>query len=151
MPLSTIDLRRIGDFLRRSVEADQCGWERLRYPRRLLATTIAAITIVALVPSSAQASHSWVDYHWARIANPFTVELDDKVTSTWDSYLTTASADWTASSKLDTVVLQGSLGSKRSCTPATGHVEVCNATYGTTGWLGSASISITTGDHISRG
>src|SRR5581483_7941575 len=131
---------------------ENCFGVRRRSMRlRLLAIGAVAAAAVAMVPTSAQASHSWVDYHWARTANPFTVELDDNVTSTWESYLTTASSDWNVSAKVKNVVLHGSFGSKRSCGPATSHVEVCNATYGNTGWLGIASISITTGDHISRG
>jgi hypothetical protein len=120
--------------------------------RKRLAVAATVATLIALVfPSStAQASHSWGNYHWARTSNPFTLRLDNNVTSTWTSYLNQASSDWTASSVLNTIVVNGSFGSKTSCTPTTGHVEVCNASYGTTGWLGIASISITTGNHISR-
>jgi len=118
--------------------------------KRLLVTATAAALALLVLPAPAQASHSWGNYHWARTSNPFTVELDDNVTSAWDSYLTTASADWTASSVLNTTVQQGSFGSKTSCTPASGHIEVCNAAYGSNGWLGLASISITTGNHIYR-
>ena len=116
---------------------------------RLLATVIAVTVAVLAIPSTAQASHAWGNYHWARTSNPFTLKLDNNVTSAWTSYLNTASSDWTASSVLNTTVVSGSFGSKTSCTPITGHVEVCNAAYGSTGWLGIASISITTGNHIS--
>lgn len=119
--------------------------------RLLAAASATALVAITALSTPAQANHSWSNYHWARTANPFTVELDDNVTSAWDSYLNEAAADWTASSKLDAVVLQGSFGSKKSCGPATGHIEVCNSTYGNTGWLGIASISITTGNHISKG
>ncbi|MGE5829108.1 MAG: hypothetical protein ACM30G_12230 [Micromonosporaceae bacterium] len=111
----------------------------------------AAVVAASLIGTPAQANHSWGNYHWARTANPFTIKLDRNVTSTWNSYLSTASSDWTASSKLNTTIQTGSFGSRTSCTATTGHVEVCNAAYGTTGWLGVASISITTGNHISRG
>jgi hypothetical protein len=106
--------------------------------RRLLAAATALVLAALTFPSAAQANHSWGNYHWARTANA------------WTSYLNEASADWTASSVLNTTVVSGSFGSKNSCTPTTGHVEVCNASYGSTGWLGIASISITTGNHISR-
>lgn len=115
---------------------------------RLLAAATAAVLATLAAPGSALANHSWGGYHWARTANPFTVELDNNLTSTWTSYLSTASSDWTSSSVLNTTVLSGSFGSKTSCTPTTGHVEVCNASYGNTGWLGIASISITGGVHI---
>lgn len=118
---------------------------------RLLATTAAAtLAIAGLAGSPAQASHAWANYHWARTANPFTVELDNNVTSAWTSYLNTANSDWNAAAPLNTVVLSGSFGDRNACTPANGHIEVCNFAYGANGWLGLASISITTGNHISR-
>ena len=118
---------------------------------RVLAAATAATLAAALVSSSpAQANHAWSDYHWARTSNPFTLRLDNNVTSAWTTYLDQASADWTSSSVLNTTVASGSFGSRTSCRPTTGHVEVCNASYGSTGWLGIASISVTTGDHISR-
>jgi hypothetical protein len=115
--------------------------------RRLAAAATAAVLALVMLPSSAQASHSWGNYHWARTANPFTVELDNNLTSAWTSYLSTASADWTSSSVLNTTIVNGSFGSKTSCSPATSHVEVCNGTYGNNGWLGIASISVS-GSHI---
>lgn len=117
--------------------------------RRLLAVvTATALVLILWPPASTQANHA-SGYHWARTANPFTVELDDNVTSAWDSYLNTASGDWTQSTVLDTVVLQGSFGSK-TCRPNPGHVEVCNSTYGSTGWLSIAQIWITGGNHITQ-
>ncbi|MGE5829680.1 MAG: hypothetical protein ACM30G_15170 [Micromonosporaceae bacterium] len=116
---------------------------------RLLAVVIAAaLAVVLWPPGSAQANHS-SGYHWARTANPFTVEFEDNVTSAWDSYLNTAANDWTQSTILDTVVLRGSFGSK-SCRPNPGHVEVCNSTYGNTGWLSIAQIWVTGGNHITQ-
>jgi hypothetical protein len=118
--------------------------------RLLAAATAAAIVALAFPTTAAHASHSWGNYHWARTSNPFTIRLDNNVTSAWTSYLNQASSDWTASSVLNTTAVSGSFGSRVSCTPTTGHVEVCDAAYGNTGWLGIASISITTGNHISR-
>ena len=115
--------------------------------KRLLAAVTTTALALLLLPGTANASHRWGSYHWARTANPFTVELDNNVTSAWSSYLSTASADWTTSTVLNTTILSGSFGSKTSCTPTTGHVEVCNAGYGSTGWLGIASISVN-GSHI---
>jgi hypothetical protein len=115
-----------------------------------LATATAVLLAVLVTPSAAQANHAWGNYHWARTSNPFTLRLDNNVTSAWTTYLNQASADWTASSVLNTTVVNGSFGSRTSSTPTTGHVEVCNGAYGQNGWLGIASISITTGNHISR-
>lgn len=100
--------------------------------------------------SAAQADHSWGGYHWARTSNPFTLQLGDNVDSKWDSYLKTTSADWSASSVVDTTIVAGSTR-PRQCRATAGRVEVCNAAYGGTGWLGIASISISGGTHITQG
>lgn len=50
---------------------------------------------------------------------------------------------------LNTTIVSGR-AKPRNCRPTTGRVEVCNAAYGNTGWLGVASISITGGTHITQ-
>ncbi|RKF22905.1 hypothetical protein [Micromonospora globbae] len=117
---------------------------------KLLAIAGATAVTLFLFPSSAQAGHSWGGYHWARTANPFTLQLGDNVSSQWDSALSGASADWSRSTVLDTRVVAG-LSNPKNCRGTTGRVEVCNSTYGNTGWLGIASISITGGTHITQG
>jgi hypothetical protein len=116
--------------------------------KRLAAAATAALAALAFNAPSAQANHSWGGYHWARTANPFTIKLGDNLSSTWKTYLSTASRDWTTSSVLDTTVVTGQ--SSSSCGATTGRVEVCNSTYGSTGWLGVASISVN-GLHITSG
>ena len=113
-----------------------------------IAVSLSVISIVALA-LAAQASHSWGGYHWARTANPFTLKVGDNVSSMWDSYLTTASSDWSLSSVLDTVVVPGNTNPK-NCRSTAGRVEVCNNKYGNNGWLGIASIWIS-GTHITQG
>src|SRR6266498_3810654 len=113
---------------------------------------VVAVTILALVafPSPAYANHSWGGYHWARTANLFTIKLGDNVSGAWDSMLVTASSDWSKSNVMDTTIVAG--GAKpRNCRPTSGRVEVCNASYGNTGWLGVAQIWITGGTHITQG
>lgn len=117
---------------------------------KLLAVAATAALAALAVPGPANASHSWGGYHWARTSNPFTLKLGDNVDSKWDAHLATTSADWSASSVLDTTVVAGST-SPRTCKATAGRVEVCNATYGNNGWLGIASISITGGTHITQG
>jgi len=106
---------------------------------------------------TAHATHSWGGYHWARSANPFTIAYGNNLSANWSSYLTTAASDWSITSGpcnnalnpvRATVVAGGS--NSRNCRPADGHVEVCNATYGNTGWLGIASIWVN-GLHIVKG
>ena len=117
--------------------------------RLIVATTAAALATLAF-SSPAGANHSWGGYHWARTSNPFTLKLGDNVSTTWDSALNTASADWTQSTVLNTTVVAGTVNPK-TCKPTTGMVQVCNSTYGNNGWLGIAGISITGGTHITKG
>jgi hypothetical protein len=98
----------------------------------------------------AQANHSWGGYHWARTANPFTLKVGDNVSSNWDSYLGTTVSDWSQSTVLDLTTVTGS-ANPRNCRPTSGRVEVCNSTYGNTGWLGVAQIWVTGGTHITQG
>lgn len=109
---------------------------------------------VLLVAAPALASHSWGGYHWARTANPFTLKLGDNVSSTWDSYLRSASSDWNASAVLDTATVLGTALRHRSpnldCSPVSGTVQVCNKTYGKNGWLGLAQVWVS-GTHIVQG
>ena len=115
--------------------------------RKFLAVSVTALA-VAITASAAFATHAWGNYHWARTSNPFTLKLGDNVTSTWDSYLNTASSQWSQSSVLDTTVVAGQ--AKGKCRPTAGRVEVCNGNYGNNGWLGIASIWAS-GDHITQG
>ena len=116
---------------------------------RMLAA-VSALSLAMLLPGATSATHSWGGYHWARTSNPFTLALGDNVDSSWGSYLSTTSQDWSQSKVLDTTVVTG--GTRpRNCRATTGRVEVCNASYGNTGWLGVASISITSGLHITQG
>lgn len=117
---------------------------------RILAIAAAAALVTVLSPGAVQADHAWGGYHWARTSNPFTIKLGNNVSSLWASSLSTASADWSTSTVLDTTVVAGSTR-PRTCKATTGRVEVCNARYGGTGWLGIASISITGGTHITKG
>lgn len=115
--------------------------------RHLLASALALA--FAGIPTIASATHSWGGYHWARTTNTFTLKLGDNVSSTWDPYLVTTSSDWSMSSVLDTAIVAGGTTPKR-CGSTNGRVEVCNASYGNTGWLGVAQIWVS-GSHITRG
>jgi hypothetical protein len=118
-----------------------------RAPRRAILLALG-LALALVLPAAVTASHSWGGYHWARTSNPFTVKLGDNVTSAWDSYLTTTSADWSVSSVLDTAVVAGS-AVKKLCSATAGTVQVCNSRYGNNGWLGVASIWVS-GSHITK-
>jgi len=118
---------------------------------RLYSLTLILLVVFALTafPSAAGATHSWNGYHWARTSNPFTINLGNNLSSSWNSYLATTSADWSKSTVLDTVVVAGSTTAKRY-RPTSGRVEVCNRAYGYNGWLGVAQIWLS-GSHITQG
>jgi len=113
---------------------------------------LASLLIIAAIPSTADASHAWGTYHWARTSNPFTVRVIDSMTSAWDDNLGAAISDWGASSVLNVSREAGNDGSKtrKRCPAPTGKVRACNATYGNNGWLGLAQIWLS-GGHIVKG
>src|SRR5262249_44008930 len=123
--------------------------KRTRFHTAAIVTVLAACLALVL-GTVAYANHSWNGYHWARTTNPFTLKLGNNLSSTWQSALSRTSSDWSRSSVLDTAIVAGS-AKPRNCRPTAGRVEVCNATYGNTGWLGVAQIWITGGMHITQG
>lgn len=119
-------------------------------PRKLIAFLILLIVVVLAFSKTADATHSWGGYHWARQSNPFTLKLSSNLSSSWQPYLLTTSDDWSLSSVLDTTVVAGTKNPK-TCKPTQGQVEVCNSKYGNNGWLGLAQIWISSGSHITQG
>ncbi len=117
-----------------------------------LAVCGALASIAAtFVVGSASASHSWGKYHWARTSNPFTIDLGNNTTQPWSGMLSTVSSDWSQSTVLDTRVVSSNKN-RTTCDATLGRVEVCNADYGNTGWLGVAQIWIYRGgSHIAQG
>ena len=116
--------------------------------RRLLFISVLMLCAIGFAVRSF-ADHSWGSYHWARTSNPFTLKVGDNVSSTWDAHLNVAVADWSNSDVLNLVRVAGATKPK-SCRPTSGQIEVCNASYGNTGWLGIAQIWVTGGDHITQ-
>src|SRR5215218_424480 len=116
----------------------------------VIGSALAVLLALVAYSPAAQAHHSWGKYHWARTSNPFTLQLDDHVSIPWDSYLDTTSNDWAQSSVLHTMVNRPA-PSNPTCGPTSGRVEVCNAAYGTNGWLGLAQIWIGRRSHITAG
>jgi hypothetical protein len=79
-----------------------------------------------------------------------TLDTGDNVSNSWDAYLDEAIGDWNQSSVLQLREVSG--GTRpRNCRPTSGRIEICNAQYGNTGWLGIAQIWITGGSHITQG
>jgi len=111
--------------------------------------SVGTLLGAVLLPSVADANHSWGNYHWARTSNNFTLKLGNNTSGSWANHLVTVSSDWSQSTVLDTAVVAGSTKPK-PCRPTSGRVEVCSANYGNTGWLGVAQIWIS-GEHITQG
>jgi hypothetical protein len=114
--------------------------------------SLVAVLLVALAgaafPSALSADHAWGPYHWARTRNPFTLPLGDNLSALWVDYLEITATDWSQSTVLDTTIVAGQT-SPQSCRPTSGRVEVCNDSYGRTGWLGVAQIWVR-GPHITQ-
>ena len=116
---------------------------------KYLVVGVALVAVFVLAAGVAKATHSWNGYHWARTSNPFTLKLGDNVSNAWDTVLNTTSVDWSKSSVLDTAIVVGQ--GKTSCRATKGRVEVCNRTYGNTGWLGVAQVWVNSSKHIVQG
>ena len=118
--------------------------------RPLLAVLMAAPLVAGLaVAAPAGADHAWETYHWPRTGPSVVVPLDDNVSSAWDSYRSTSTAEWSTPSYVDTTAGPSGTAPKQ-CKPTSGRVEVCNDRYGRTGWLGIASVWAS-GSHITQG
>ncbi len=118
-----------------------------QFQRPIVSLAAVAVGFLAL-SSIGHADHSWGPYHWARTANPLTLDVGDNVSSAWDDYLDEAISDWGQSSVIDLTKVAG--GGGKSCRPTTGRIEVCSRKYGNNGWLGLAQIWITAGEHITQ-
>ncbi len=120
--------------------------------RRVLAGACALAAAFAVV-GVANATHSWNNYHWARTANPFRLQVIDSVTNAWQGEYNTALTEWGSSSVLDlaTTSSDESTRARRQCRAAAGKIRVCNDTYGQNGWLGLATIGLDNRGHIDRG
>lgn len=115
--------------------------------RSALAAALGSAAL--LIGGPLLANHAWSTYHWSRTTSQITPPVGDNVTSQWDSYLQTAVADWNQSAYIQSPLVAGQ-SNRRNCRPNAGRIEVCNSTYGNTGWLGIAQIWLS-GGHISQG
>ena len=135
------------------------GFQRLSRllgnPRLLVFTLIVGLFLASsITPASA---HSWAKYHWARTANPFTLQVKDNHTNLgtdWSSILALVASDpgandWTDSAVLDLNVVNGT--STSSCDYIAGKVIACNGLYGNNGWLGIAQLNAYVKGHIIQG
>ena len=116
------------------------------------AATIGAV-VVLTASLTANASHTWNNYHWARTTASFTLQVIDSNTSNWDDELSLSLSQWSQSTKLNMQVtsFDDSSNARKRCTAVTGKVRSCNSAYGNNGWLGLASINLDASGHIVKG
>lgn len=117
---------------------------------RRFSVVFLVVLVVAAVPVFA--NHAWGTYHWSKPGSQVTAPVHNNVTSVWDPYLDRAMTDWNASSVIQSPygAAYGPISNVKRCASATGKIEVCNASYGSNGWLGIAGISLS-GGHIVKG
>ncbi|MCF2515729.1 hypothetical protein LVY65_11725 [Sphingomonas sp. G124] len=108
----------------------------------------ALLSCAALVTGPAIANHSWGGYHWAGDGSNLTLKVNTAITSQWNTSVSDSISDWNQSTELVLNSASSSASAKR-CSPISGQILVCNASYGQRGWLGIASIWLTNG-HISQ-
>ena len=113
----------------------------------------ASVGAVALAAAPAVANHAWSNYHWARTSAEVTVPILDSTTGIWQqrNHVGIAVADWNQSTVIQAPLARGN--SDPSCPIMGGEINVCNDDYGSTGWVGIASISAGRGrdTHITGG
>lgn len=117
-------------------------------------TITAAFALGALfVTSVTHADHAWSTFHWARTANPFTLQVVDSTTPDWDVELGDSLAAWSVANELDLTITSANDSNRirKRCATVKGQMRVCNAAYGFNGWLGLAAIGINNNGHIDRG
>ena len=109
------------------------------------------MTALVVVATTAGAGHSWEGFHWARSANPASLQIVDSLVGEWDSYLGPSVADWDRSGVLSLSTTAGadSLVDRTACLPIAGKIRVCNAKYADPTWLGLATVYLN-GDHITQ-
>jgi hypothetical protein len=95
---------------------------------------IVALAGIAAPAAAVTVTPSWNGYHWAR-TGPLMIGIGDNVSSTWDSYLTTAATKWTAANNIGYVVTTGK-STPSTCGGVFGGIQACSYNYGATGWLG---------------
>ncbi|MFZ9395959.1 MAG: hypothetical protein ACO25F_07865 [Erythrobacter sp.] len=110
---------------------------------------ILVASLAALVATPGLADHAWSTYHWQtsdKVARPLVV---DNTIGHWKARVATAVEEWNKSTNIKSELSSGATNAKR-CPMVSGTIQVCNSSYGNTGWLGIASISLS-GGHIVAG
>lgn len=116
--------------------------------------TLGVTTLLILTGSPpVLADHTWGTYHWARQNSFFTLQVVDSVTSFWWSELDAALTEWAAANSVELQITQSQTDetTRLNCPMVTGKIRICNGDYGSTGWLGLATVGVDSGGHVDRG
>ena len=119
-----------------------------------MALVVVAVLVLAL-PLVASADNSWSKYHWNIATADAPLVFGDNLTSSdWKTSLVEALGPEDGFSGWNDSVIKNTsaAGKNTDCVPVLGSVEVCNAEYGDTGWLGIAQIWVYRGrdGHIAQ-
>lgn len=108
---------------------------------------VGVLTLIGLFAGCALAAgpeplprQSWNGYKWARNA-ALAIRVGTNVSSDWMPYITRAAAAWSTNPAMEYVLTEGSAGGGAAvCKPVYGTVQMCNADYGPTGWVGYTQV-----------
>lgn len=99
----------------------------------------SAIAALIMVATAADARHSWRKYAWAYSGAEISSPVVDNTSGQWPARVSLAVQDWNVSTRIQA---NKTNGNNTACDFVGGTIQVCNADYGDSGWLGIASISI---------
>jgi hypothetical protein len=135
---------------------------------------LLALGILAGTSPTASAEHSWSNYHFVWDSGKLTTTgllplavNDNTISTSWSNVLGQVIGWWNAgctgtgspnsactpsiSMPLYLSAQRGNnISSQRKCPPTLGHIDVCHTTYGRNGWLGIASVWVSSSRHITQ-
>lgn len=122
-------------------------------PLRLICAALLLLGVVALLPTTVDATHSWGPYHWQRTSAAIkNIPVRRYHSAIWVTRYNTAITDWRKSAMTKIRPYTAFIGGvNASCPTVTGAISSCDGSYGNTGWLGLATIYLTSGNHIAKG
>jgi hypothetical protein len=123
---------------------------RITRLRKHFTAVLGALIVLSLLVIPATANHTWGTYHLSRTSSGQELLVGFNLTTEeWRARAREALTDWNKAGAITLIESTGKTTPKQ-CKPSAGTIQVCNATYGNTSWLGIAQIWIS-GGHIYQG
>ena len=130
-----------------------------RYLIRGICASLVALVVALLVQAPISASHNWGGgtngYHWQRSTNTIRyIPIRRLHSSAWLTRYAAAYARWRSTAMTKVRLIQGATGGpSNTCPAALNQITSCDGSYGSTGWLGLATIWTYSGTarHIAQG